>query len=207
MPKTEAQFQLIREKSKSRILAAALALFSENGFHATSIQMIAERAGIAAGLLYNYFESKEQLFREVLEQTFYPLMDTDFSQYSQDSLSQFCQDYLAYQASVVQAVAGQNSFSMSYFTVLFDALKLMYPEFSQKYKASKQKEVAAWTAVVANARKTGEIRTSLSDEQVARIFFHTSENIGLQLVIEGRIQDYHGETSALWNSFYAALKA
>ncbi len=207
MPKTGAQFQVIREKSKSRIMSAALALFSEQGFHATSIQMIAKKAGIATGLLYNYFESKDQLFREVLEHSFYSLMDTDFSQYSQHSLSQFCQDYLAHQSDIVQAVAGQNSFSMDYFTVLFDALKLMYPEFSEKYKAAKQKELAAWAAVVANARKNGEIRTLMSDEQVARIFFHTSENIGLQLVIEGRIEDYANETSTLWNSFYAQLKA
>ena len=207
MPKTEAQYQVIREKSKSRIMSAALALFSEQGFHATSIQMIAKKAGIAAGLLYNYFENKDQLFREVLEHYFYSLMEADFSQYSQDSLFQFCQDYLAYQADIVQSMAGQNSFSMNYFTVLFDALKLMFPEFSEKYKAAKQKELTTWTAVVANARKNGEIRTSMSDEQVAGIFFHTSEAIGLQLVIEDRIQDYRRETSALWDSFYAALKA
>ncbi len=40
---------------------AALHCFVERGFHGTAIPQIAERAGIAAGTIYHYFESKEAL--------------------------------------------------------------------------------------------------------------------------------------------------
>jgi AcrR family transcriptional regulator len=43
------------------ILEAALEAFVERGFHGTAIPQIAERANIAAGTIYHYFESKEAL--------------------------------------------------------------------------------------------------------------------------------------------------
>lgn len=43
------------------ILAAALELFTERGFHGTAIPLVAERAGVGAGTIYRYFESKEAL--------------------------------------------------------------------------------------------------------------------------------------------------
>ncbi|WP_437568283.1 TetR/AcrR family transcriptional regulator [Sorangium sp. So ce542] len=46
---------------KEAILAAALELFVERGFYGTSVPSIAERAGVAAGTIYHYFDSKEAL--------------------------------------------------------------------------------------------------------------------------------------------------
>lgn len=46
---------------RERILDAALGLFAERGFHGTSVPEIAEAAGVAAGTIYRYFESKEHL--------------------------------------------------------------------------------------------------------------------------------------------------
>jgi AcrR family transcriptional regulator len=48
------------EKAEA-ILAAALALFVERGFHGTSVPSVAERAGVAAGTIYHYFANKEAL--------------------------------------------------------------------------------------------------------------------------------------------------
>src|SRR5580692_1781172 len=50
------------EKDKGEaILAAALDLFVERGFHGTSVPSVADRAGVAAGTIYHYFASKEAL--------------------------------------------------------------------------------------------------------------------------------------------------
>lgn len=43
------------------ILAAALDLFVERGFHGTSVPSVADKAGVAAGTIYHYFPSKEAL--------------------------------------------------------------------------------------------------------------------------------------------------
>lgn len=46
---------------REAILDAALALFVERGFFGTAVPEIAERAGVGAGTIYRYFESKEAL--------------------------------------------------------------------------------------------------------------------------------------------------
>jgi AcrR family transcriptional regulator len=67
MPRSPDALRLIREESRDRILAAALHLFAQHGFAATTVKMIARHAGIAQGLLYNYFESKNALLRAIFE--------------------------------------------------------------------------------------------------------------------------------------------
>lgn len=54
------------KNKKCEIVQAAYELFLENGYDNSSVKMIAERAGVAQGLMYNFFESKEILFDEVL---------------------------------------------------------------------------------------------------------------------------------------------
>lgn len=49
-----------------KILAAALELFVERGYHATTIPALARRAGLAAGTIYLYFPGKEQLVTALL---------------------------------------------------------------------------------------------------------------------------------------------
>ena len=65
-PRTEKQFEEIRVSKKALIQETALELFATKGYHSTSISMIARTAGISKGLLYNYYESKEDLLNEML---------------------------------------------------------------------------------------------------------------------------------------------
>ena len=80
MPRTEEQFEKIREKKKTLIMETALELFANHGYYPTSISMIAKEAGISKGLLYNYFDSKEALIQEIIEtgiEKFTELFDTN----------------------------------------------------------------------------------------------------------------------------------
>lgn len=58
-----------RQRHRQEILTAALHLFAEKGFPNVSMQEIAAEADFAAGTLYNFFPSKEDLFFELLEAT------------------------------------------------------------------------------------------------------------------------------------------
>jgi TetR/AcrR family transcriptional regulator len=60
-----------REKLRQRqeMLAAALELFSEKGYHNVSMHQVAEKAEFAIGTLYKFFQNKEDLYKAlVLEQ-------------------------------------------------------------------------------------------------------------------------------------------
>jgi AcrR family transcriptional regulator len=65
-PKSNEQFKLIREEKKSLIKQKALELFAREGYDKTSISKIAKEAGISKGLLYNYFDSKEDLLTAII---------------------------------------------------------------------------------------------------------------------------------------------
>jgi AcrR family transcriptional regulator len=55
------------EVSRSGILDAALACFSERGYHQTSIDAIAERAGLSKGAIYWHFAGKRDLFLALVD--------------------------------------------------------------------------------------------------------------------------------------------
>ena len=68
----EAQDGVIAEiraaPREDRVRAAALRLFKEKGYHATSMRDIASEVGINKGSLYSYIRSKEDLLIPVFEQ-------------------------------------------------------------------------------------------------------------------------------------------
>jgi AcrR family transcriptional regulator len=54
--------------SKQRLLEAAIDVFSEHGYNATTTRMVAKKAGLNAALIARYFGSKEKLLLAVFEQ-------------------------------------------------------------------------------------------------------------------------------------------
>jgi AcrR family transcriptional regulator len=57
-----------KETTKTRIVAAALALFQAKGFDATTTKAIARKARVAEGTVFNYFATKEDIALLFLEQ-------------------------------------------------------------------------------------------------------------------------------------------
>jgi len=68
-PRTYEQNETIREVSRAKIVETALELFAQHGYEATSVRMIAHAAGIAQGLLYNYFAGKDALLATIVRQS------------------------------------------------------------------------------------------------------------------------------------------
>src|SRR5271170_1395787 len=70
-PETRRRRKAERPKE---ILEAAFVEFARNGYATTTLDRIAERAGVTKGTIYVYFENKEHLFismvREITKTTF-----------------------------------------------------------------------------------------------------------------------------------------
>ena len=56
-----------RDKRVAEILDAATAVFARRGYAAATVDAVAERAGVAKGTIYQYFESKEELLFAVFD--------------------------------------------------------------------------------------------------------------------------------------------
>lgn len=64
-----------KEARPQEILGAALAEFAANGYAATRLDDVARRAGISKGTIYLYFDSKEELFKEVVRRSVVPQLE------------------------------------------------------------------------------------------------------------------------------------
>jgi AcrR family transcriptional regulator len=59
--------EAVRAERRAEIIECALALFSQHGYAQTTVRMIADAAGMSQGLLYRYFENKQQLLQAIFE--------------------------------------------------------------------------------------------------------------------------------------------
>ena len=64
-----------RVDRRRQILDAATAVFARSGYHGSRVSDIAREAGIAYGLVYHYFENKEEILRSVFEERFQSFLE------------------------------------------------------------------------------------------------------------------------------------
>lgn len=69
-PRKKEDFETMQQASREKILMAAFALFAKNGYALTSVDSISIKAKVSKGLIYHYFESKQ----EILKALFHRLM-------------------------------------------------------------------------------------------------------------------------------------
>lgn len=67
--RTATQNQALRDRSRAALLDAGLRLFARDGYAATSVRKIAAEAGVATGLLYAHFPSKDALLVALFAQS------------------------------------------------------------------------------------------------------------------------------------------
>lgn len=113
--------------ARSRILQAALAEFSERGYHASTIDSIADRAGIAKGTVYRYFKTKEALFLALKEDTM-----SEFVELARRDLSGE-DDILVIIERVIRMYLSFFENNSAFFKVIIQEHKEFGTEFSEKF--------------------------------------------------------------------------
>ena len=63
------------DRRRAEVVLGAARVFAERGYDQTSVPELAEALGLAAGSLYHYFGSKEQLLRAICDQLMDPLLE------------------------------------------------------------------------------------------------------------------------------------
>jgi AcrR family transcriptional regulator len=116
-----------QKDARSRILQSALDEFSDKGYHASTIDSIAERAGIAKGTVYRYFNTKEGLFNALKEDTI-----SEFVEHARHDLSQE-EDVLKIIESVIKNYLSFFEKNSAFFKVIIQEQKDFGREFSDKF--------------------------------------------------------------------------
>ncbi|MFI8516526.1 TetR/AcrR family transcriptional regulator [Streptomyces sp. NPDC085481] len=147
-----------RQATRSKLYEAAVTLIAEQGFSATTVDEIAERAGVAKGTVYYNFKSKTELFEELLRHGVSLLTA---------SLRTAAEETAERGGSRVEALDAMIRAGL----VFIDR----YPAFTQLYVAELWRTGRAWNstllvvrqeavAVVENVLREGVAAGELSDE-------------------------------------------
>jgi AcrR family transcriptional regulator len=116
-----------QKDARTRIMQSALDEFSERGFHSTTIDSIAERAGIAKGTVYRYFKTKDALFAALKEDTV-----SEFVEMARVDLSRE-KDVLKIIESIVRMYLSFFERNSAFFKVLVQEQRDFGSEFSEKF--------------------------------------------------------------------------
>jgi TetR/AcrR family transcriptional regulator, transcriptional repressor for nem operon len=196
--------------TKEHILDIALKLFLQRTFKEVTMQEIVTKTGLSKGAFYHYFKSKELLFKEVVDTFLTSSMNIKWDTFPQNSLKDFMEHWAKHSNDTLaemQIEKGQI-FNLNYFSLFFDALKL-FPDFQVSLINHQQQELNAWTKIVGDARKNGEIKSKMTDEQIARIFTHISDGGALSILLNRSMVELGmmNYIKNLWDGFYEQIKA
>lgn len=194
--------------TKEHILKVSFGLFLQKSFKEVTMKEIVEKTGLSKGAFYHYFDSKEQIYLEIINQAFSSLIYVDYSKFNKSSLNDFYHDYIDYLDRIYdsfQSSSNGDSFDLNYYSLIFDALRL-FPDFKEKMLQSSRQELEAWKAVIHVAKENGEIKAFMSDEEIAGIFVHTNSGIGMNNMMIGKSDVTTNSLILLWDSFYSQIR-
>lgn len=197
--------------SREHILRTAFILFLQKSFKEVTLKEIVNKSGLSKGAFYHYFPSKEKLFHEIVESFYFKMMKIDFGNFNKNSFNDFYHDVLNHMITRFLAMKDfldddNDTDDITYFTLMLDAVKL-FPGFQAEINKGHADELAGWEQAIQSALERGEIKSSMTALQIAQLFIYSSDGITPHLVMNGRIREVHTEIQALWDGFYADLKA
>lgn len=167
-------------------METALELFASQGYHQTSISMIARKAGMSKGLMYNYFNSKEDLIRQIIQKG----MDEIFRYFDPDHDGVLTKEEIRYFIDEMFGIMQRDShFWKLYFMVMLQppVFKLMEDELRKPYDL-------ILDLLEAHFSKTG----TADPEAEARILGAILDGIAFQFILDPG----HFPTEKIKNKLY-----
>lgn len=198
------------KETKEHILKKAFALFMQKSYKEVTMKDIVENTGMSKGAFYHHFPSKEALFREVVDTYFLSDLNSYFDNIPKDNLRNFIHLYLQNLVDLVDSMKSNfglknSKQGITYYSMSFEILR-MFPEYEKVTSKQFQIELGKWEEVIANARQNGEIETSMSDLQLAKLFVVINDGLAVKLILQGRIDDLPGEMFTLFSAVYNMVK-
>ncbi len=170
---------------RRQILDAAIRVFARQGFHSCRVSDIADEAGVAYGLVYHYFRSKDEVMNELFEERWSVLLtaidEVDRREASGREklnavagfiIDSYRHDPELMQVIIVEVTRAANSFGRTHL-----------PEINRAYEAIEK--------IIADAQKAGTFRKDI-DPRLASMFFYG----GIEQLLSGWVFELIGDGDA-----------
>lgn len=154
--------QVLKDDIKRRILDVARQEFNQRGFTKASMRDIAAKVGVGVGNLYNYYPSKDDLFRAVLAPVVsacYAMFDKHHGEYGHDALSMTRENYLLTAVSDYMTILKGNRTLLK--ILLFKSQGSSLENFKVEFTDRATVQVKSWFAN--NKLRHPEMNIDVSD--------------------------------------------
>ena len=153
------------------ILDAAITVFARQGFHSARVSDVAAEAGVAYGLVYHYFDSKDQMLNELFSERWALLLEAS-------------QEVNRSDASPRDKLAGVAGFIIESYRHEPELMKVIIVEvtraansFGRTHLPEIRKAYDLVAGIVGDAQRTGEFRDDVDPNFSAMVFYGAIEQL------------------------------
>ncbi|GII62298.1 TetR family transcriptional regulator [Sphaerisporangium krabiense] len=160
------------EPVRGRLLGAATRLFADRGFESTSVQEIVAAAGVTKGAMYHYFDSKDDLLREIYARVL--RLQTERLDRFADAPGPVAGR--VYDAAVdVVATTVEN---LDDSKIFFRSMHQLAPETRKAVRAERRRYHERFRDLVAEGQREGVFRADVPADLVVDFFFGSVHHLG-----------------------------
>ncbi len=174
------------QEKRRTILNAAVRVFSQKGFHRCRISDIATEAGVAYGLVYHYFENKEEILNSIFDENW-------------GLLAKVIETVEEQTESLEEKLRSVVDFILDAYRLVPDVIQVMVMEIARSSKFLKKPKIEAFeqvfqqlTQILAHHQKQGDVREDLDPKLMAYMIFGSLELI-LTGYLLGTVEPAAGE--------------
>jgi AcrR family transcriptional regulator len=183
MPRSEEANIQIKDDRQKQILCSALKLFIHKGFAAAKMSDIATEAGVSYGLMYHYFQSKDEIYAELIRNAVDSSRRTIERVRADDS--EPIDKLRSLARAIVTSIDGHQSAGYSFVLMMEAMTSGIYPVQAALHSHSQERPIGMLISVVEEGQRKGQIATGDPSELVLTFF---SSVLGLaSLKVSGTI--------------------
>lgn len=168
-------------KTRDLIIQRTFALLLARGCDGVSVSDIQQELGIARGLLYHYFSSKEELFAEAVRQKAFPLLAVDRERWKDCSVGEWIAEVLRRHEEVVTVLREEAGAGMTWMNLCFLVYQgaRYHTSLADELRSIHENLFAVWKSAVLNSFARGELKSGLNLESLARQFVCLTQGASL----------------------------
>jgi AcrR family transcriptional regulator len=154
------------------ILDAAITVFARQGFHHCRVSDVADEAGVAYGLVYHYFDSKEQILNTLFTERWQIMLDAIVAIDEQHDVPARDKLYM-----VASFIIDSYRHEPDLMKVIIVEVTRAANTFARHHLAEIQEAYALIAQIVDHARQDGSFKSDISAEFAAMCFYGAIEQL------------------------------
>lgn len=166
-PRSEEQNEAIKDERREQILSAALRVFATKGFAATKISDIVAESGVSHGLVYHYFQSKEDIFNELLKRA---VDSASESMLMIENISASPIEKVRRATHLIMGSIADFEESAYYFLIVIHAAVMEGLDEEKKAYTNASTAAETMVRILSEGQKAGQVREG-DPEQMATVYF------------------------------------